>query len=87
MWPSISHILKPLTDKSGLKNGQKLDWTDKMRAAFDKMKLLLAADALATRFDMYNDDSDYQVLAFAKTDVLLHVLVRSCLNNSKIILQ
>jgi hypothetical protein len=53
MWPSRAHILKPLTDKAGLKKGAKLDWTDEMQQAFDKMKLLLAADALAAYPD-YN---------------------------------
>jgi len=45
MWPSRAHILKPLTDKAGLKKGQPLEWYDEMQAAFDKMKLLCAADA------------------------------------------
>ena len=67
MWPSRVHILKPLTDKAGLKKGQPLEWTDEMQAAFDKMKLLLAADALAAyadynkSFDIYTDSSDYQL--------------------------
>eukprot|EP00956_Cyclotella_meneghiniana_P006711 scaffold8908_cov51-Cyclotella_meneghiniana.AAC.1 len=47
MWPSRAHVLKPLTDKAGLKKGEKLNWTDEMQTAFDKMRLLLAADALA----------------------------------------
>ena len=47
MWPSRAHVLKPLTDKSGLKKGEKLIWTDEMHAAFEKMKKLMAADALA----------------------------------------
>ena len=45
MWPSRAHILKPLTDKAALKQDQPLEWTDEMQAAFDKMKLLCAADA------------------------------------------
>ena len=28
MWPSRAHVLRPLTDKSGLKNGEKLTWTE-----------------------------------------------------------
>ena len=67
MWPSRAHVLKPLTDKAGLKKGEKLNWTDEMQTAFDKMRLLLAADALAAypdhnkRFDIYTDSSDYQL--------------------------
>ena len=67
MWPSRAHVLKPLTDKAGMKKGEKLIWTPEMRTAFDKMRLLLAADALAAypdhnkRFDIYTDSSDYQL--------------------------
>ena len=38
MWPSRAHILKPLTDMSGLKKKAKLDWTPAMQTAFDKMR-------------------------------------------------
>ena len=67
MWPSRAHVLKPLTDKAGLKKGAKLDWTDEMQLAFDKMKLLLAADTLAAYpdhnkpFHIFTDASDYQM--------------------------
>ena len=67
MWPSRAHVLKHLTDKSGLKKRDKLDWTDEMQIAFVKMKKLMAADALSTypnhnlRFDIYTDASDYQL--------------------------
>ena len=67
MWPSRAHVLKPLTDKSGLKKRDKLDWTDEMQIVFDKMKKLMAADALSAypnhnlRFDIYTDASDYQL--------------------------
>ncbi len=47
MWPSRAHILKPLTDQSGLKKRAPIKWTDEMQQAFDKMCLLMAADALA----------------------------------------
>ena len=47
MWPSRAHVLKPLTDHAGLKKGDKLNWTPAMQTAFNKIRLLLAADALA----------------------------------------
>ncbi len=67
MWPSPAHILKPLTDQSGLKKRAPMKWTDEMQKAFDKMHLLMAADALAAypdhnkRFDIYTDASDFQL--------------------------
>eukprot|EP00956_Cyclotella_meneghiniana_P036286 scaffold123723_cov96-Cyclotella_meneghiniana.AAC.1 len=67
MWPSQAHILKPLTDQAGLKKGEKLNWTDEMQQAFDKMRLLLAADALAAYpdhnkpFHIFTDSSDFQL--------------------------
>ncbi len=67
MWPSQAHILKPLTDKSGLNKKDRLVWMDKMQTAFVKMKKLMAADALSAypnhnlRFDIYKDASDYQL--------------------------
>ena len=67
MWPSRAHILKPLTDVSGLKKKTPLNWTDDMQKAFDKMRLLLAADALAAYpdhnkpFQIYTDASDFQL--------------------------
>jgi hypothetical protein len=59
MWPSCAHILKLLTDQSGLKKKAPTKWTDEMQKAFDKMRLLTAANALAAypdhnkRFDVY----------------------------------
>ncbi len=67
MWPSRAHILKPLTDQSGLKKRAPIKWTDEMQQAFDKMRLLMAANALAAyldhnkRFDIYTDASDFQL--------------------------
>ena len=67
MWPSRAHILQPLTDKSGLKKGAPIDWTPAMQMAFNKMRYLMAADALAAypdhnkRFDIYTDASDLQL--------------------------
>jgi hypothetical protein len=60
-------LLKPLTDQSGLKNKAPIKWTDEMQKAFDKMHLLMAADALAAypdhnkQFGVYADASDIQL--------------------------
>ena len=67
MWPSRAHVLKPLTDQAGLKKGEKLNWTADMQKAFDKMRLIIAADALAAYpdhnkpFHIYTDSSDFQM--------------------------
>jgi hypothetical protein len=67
LWPSRAHILKPLTDQSGLKQKALIKWTDEMQQAFNKMHLLMAADALAAypdhnqRFNIYTDTSDFQL--------------------------
>jgi hypothetical protein len=67
MWPSRAHVLKLLTDQSGLKKKTLIKWTDEMQQAFDKMRLLMAADARAAypdhnkRFDIYTDASDFQL--------------------------
>ena len=67
MWPSRAHILKPLTDQSSLKKRASVKWTDDMQQAFDKMRLLMAANALAAylnhnkRFEIYTDASDFQL--------------------------
>jgi hypothetical protein len=67
MWSSCAHTLKPLTDQSGLKKKAPIKWTDEMQKAFDKMRLLMAANALAAypehnkRFNIYNDASDFQL--------------------------
>ena len=67
MWPSRAHVLKPLTDMSGLPKRTKLNWTPEMDKAFRKMRFLMAADALSAypnhnkRFDIYTDASDFQM--------------------------
>ncbi len=67
MWLSCTYILKPLTDQSSLKKRAPIEWTDEMQQAFDKMRLLMAADALAAypdhnkQFDIYTDASDFQL--------------------------
>ncbi len=65
-WPSCANILKPLTDQSGLKIKPPIKWTDEMQQAFNKMRLLVAANALAAYpdhnkwFNVYTDASDLQ---------------------------
>ena len=67
MWPSCAHILIPLTDQSSLKKKAPIKWTDEMQEAFEKMHLLMAANALAAypnhneRLDVYTDASDFQL--------------------------
>jgi hypothetical protein len=67
MWPSCAHILKPLTDQSGLEKKAPTKWTDEMQKGFDKICLLMAANALVAfldhnkRFNVYTDASDFQL--------------------------
>jgi hypothetical protein len=67
MWPNCAHVLKPLTDQSGLKKKTPIKWTDEMQKAFDKMHLLMAANTLAAipdhnkQFDVYTDALDFQL--------------------------
>jgi hypothetical protein len=67
MWPSHAHILKTLTDQSGLKQKAPINWTDQMQKVFNKMHLVMAANALAgypdqnKQFDIYTDASDFQL--------------------------
>ena len=51
MRQSCAHIIKPLTDQSGLKKKASIIWTDETQKAFDKMRLLMAADALTAHPD------------------------------------
>jgi hypothetical protein len=66
IWPSRAHILKPLTDHSGLKKHAPIPQTNDMQQAFDKMHALMAADALAAYpdhykwFHIYTDAPDFQ---------------------------
>ena len=67
MWPSLAHILKPLTDQSGLKKRAPIEWTDDMQQAFEKLCLLMTANSLAAYldhkkwFNIYTDASDFQL--------------------------
>jgi hypothetical protein len=67
MWLSHAHILKLLPDHSGLKKKAPIKWTDEMQKAFDKMRLLMAANAFTAypdhnkRFNIYTDASDLQL--------------------------
>jgi hypothetical protein len=64
---SCAHILKPLTNQSGLKKRAPTKWTDEMQQVFDRMRLLMAANALAAYpdhnkwFNLYTDASDFQL--------------------------
>jgi hypothetical protein len=70
MWLSHAHILNPLTDQSGLKKRAPIKWTDEMQQAFEKMRLLMATNALAAyldhnkQFNKYTDASDFQLSAY-----------------------
>jgi hypothetical protein len=67
MWPRHGHILKSLRDQSNLKKKAPIKWTDEMQQAFDKMRVLMAANALAAypdhnkQFNIYTDASDCQL--------------------------
>jgi hypothetical protein len=67
MWLSCAHILKLLTDQSSLKKKAPTKWTDEMQFFFNKMRLLMAANALAAYpnhnkwFNIYTDASDFQL--------------------------
>jgi hypothetical protein len=70
MWPTRAHILKQLTHHSGLiKRNLLSNEQMKCKKAFDKMRLQMAADALAAYpnhnrwFDIYTDASDFQLVA------------------------
>ncbi|KAL7482969.1 hypothetical protein ACHAW6_008620, partial [Cyclotella cf. meneghiniana] len=65
MLPSYAHILKPLTDHSGLKKHASIHWTLDMQTTFDRMHTLIVTDALTAypdhnkQFDVYTDACDY----------------------------
>jgi hypothetical protein len=71
MWPHRSHILAPITAKTGTPkkgvNAPPFEWTPEMQKAFDQMKALMAADVLRAYpdhnkpFKIYTDTSNYQL--------------------------
>ena len=64
MWPRRTHVLAPLTELTGKRT---FVWTPKHQQAFDRMKALIAADALlvfpdrSVPFDVETDTSEYQL--------------------------
>jgi hypothetical protein len=67
MGQSCLHVLKPLTDQPCLKKKTPIKWTDEIQQAFDKIRLFMAANALAAYpnhnkwFDIHTDASDFQL--------------------------
>ncbi|KAL7478135.1 LOW QUALITY PROTEIN: hypothetical protein ACHAW6_004739 [Cyclotella cf. meneghiniana] len=49
MWPSHAHILKPLTDHSGLKKHAPISWAPDMQTAFKKMCIFMVMPSLPTQ--------------------------------------
>ncbi|KAL7483872.1 LOW QUALITY PROTEIN: hypothetical protein ACHAW6_015058 [Cyclotella cf. meneghiniana] len=90
MWPSRAHILKPLTDHSGLKKLAPIPWTPEMQTAFNMIRALMAADALAAypdhnkRIDVNTDAHDIQLGACIKA-APLPIFPINCQNHSRII--
>jgi hypothetical protein len=78
MWPHRSHILSPLTAKTGAsKKGVKtppFKWTPEMQKVFEETKTLLAAEVLCAYpdhnmpFKIYTDASNYQLGAYIMQD-------------------
>jgi hypothetical protein len=70
MWPHRSHILSPLTAKTGASkkgvNAIPFKWTRYMHQVFEEVKALMAAEGFCaypdynTPFKIYTDASNYQ---------------------------
>ncbi|KAL7474734.1 LOW QUALITY PROTEIN: hypothetical protein ACHAW6_000692 [Cyclotella cf. meneghiniana] len=91
MWPSHAHILKPLTDHSGLKAHAPIPWNLDMQTAFDKM-CGMVADGLAVIQTITNGLMCiqmhmiiYEVLVFFEKTGQLPTFPVSCQSHSKII--
>jgi hypothetical protein len=78
MWPHRSHILSPLTAKTGApQKGVKnppFKWTPEMQKAVEEMKALMAAEVLCAYpdhnkpFKIYTNASNYQLGACIMQD-------------------
>jgi hypothetical protein len=78
MWPHRSHILSPLTAKTGApKKGLKASpfkWTPEMQKVFEEIIALMAAEVLSAYpdhnkpFKIYTDASNYQLGACMMQD-------------------
>ena len=67
MWPRRSHIMAPFTNLAGLPTKAKLDWSEELDLAFERVKAIIVQDMLMSfpnhniPFDVYTDSSDYQL--------------------------
>jgi hypothetical protein len=78
VWPHRSHILSPLTSKTGApQKGVKappFKWTPEMQNAFEEMKALMVGEVLCVypnhnkQLKIYTDASNYQLGACIMQD-------------------
>jgi hypothetical protein len=74
MYPKRSHILTPLHELTGLKNGKQFKWLPEHQKAFDAMKAIMAHDAFVRYPDpnkpyhIFTDASDLQLGAVIMQD-------------------
>ncbi|KAL7488031.1 hypothetical protein ACHAW6_013635 [Cyclotella cf. meneghiniana] len=82
IWPSHAHVLKPLTNHSGLKKHAPTPWKPIMHTAFDKMCALMVTNALAAypnhnkQFNVNTDVSDSK-LGACILPIFPHELLKS----------
>ena len=55
--PNFSSLQKPLSEKTGGKRGKKIEWTDEMASAFEKIKGQIKKD-VQLAFPDYSDDAE-----------------------------